>query len=207
MSAALGIVAAAASISVDSIIVRPKRAIGPFVAQVTLEEIHEDEMDITEHPVEQGATISDHAFKRPARLRIKAMWSNSPSVRGFVDGVVDGLAATATGVQSLVTGNTESSIRDIYAKLLQLQEQAIPFDVFTGKRVYSNMLVRTLTQNTEPQTENALSVQFTLQQVIMVKTQTLSVAAPSVNQASPQQTQPVTNQGTKTLIPTARYDE
>ena len=55
----------------------PQRIIGSIVAQVTIEEEHHDKLIITNHPVEQGAMISDHAYKMPAMLTIRAGWSNS----------------------------------------------------------------------------------------------------------------------------------
>jgi hypothetical protein len=35
-------------------IFKPQRKLGPIKAQVTIEEYHQDELVITEHPVEQG---------------------------------------------------------------------------------------------------------------------------------------------------------
>ena len=55
----------------------PTRQIGGIMMDITIEEEGTDELTITEHPVEQGAAISDHAYKEPARLRIRAMCSNS----------------------------------------------------------------------------------------------------------------------------------
>ena len=51
MSGALGYVVAGAQIGLDSILIRPRRGIGPLVAQVTLDEVHHDDLEITEHPV------------------------------------------------------------------------------------------------------------------------------------------------------------
>jgi len=46
------------------------RSIGSFIADVTVEEHAEDEVEITQIPVESGAAVTDHAYKRPARLTI-----------------------------------------------------------------------------------------------------------------------------------------
>lgn len=56
-----------------------KRAIGPLVAMMTASEKHEDELQIADHPVELGVTVSDHAFRRPAVVTIRCSWSNSPN--------------------------------------------------------------------------------------------------------------------------------
>lgn len=203
----VGFVNAAALIALDSILVKPKRSFGPIKAQVTIEETHDDEMEITEHPVEQGAAIADHAYKRPARLRVHCAWSNSPSVAGLIDGAVGAVKSTVSGVQSLITGNSESQVRDYYAKLLKLQAERIPFDVYTGKRVYKNMLVKSLNTTTSKETENSLVVIATFQQVILVQTQTVTVGASPGNQADPSATQPPSNAGSKTLVPSAKFND
>ncbi len=205
MSNVLGYVVAGAQIGLDSILIKPKRSIGSIVAQVTIEETHHDDLEITDHPVEQGAIISDHAYKRPAEVTIRCAWSSSPSAGSLVDGIAGAAKSTVSGVQSLVTGNSASSVRDVYAKLLKLQTDRIPFDVFTGKRAYNNMLVKSLTVVTDKEHEQSLLVVATLRQVIIVQTQTLSVAAPAANQADPAATQPQVNSGAKSLIPTSRY--
>ena len=201
----LGVIVAAAQIGLDSILVKPYRAIGSFVAQVVLEEIHQDTLEITDHPVDQGAVISDHAFKRPSELVVKCAWSNSPTVAGLIDGVVGGLKTTISGAQSLLSGNSENQVRDIYDKLLKLQESRVPFDVFTGKRIYTNMLVQSLSVTTDKQSENSLMVTATLRQVLIVATQTLTVAAPASRQTNPSATAPPINSGAKALTPAPRY--
>ena len=39
----------------------PRRSIGPFNATLTIEEVASDDLEITQHPVQQGAAITDHA--------------------------------------------------------------------------------------------------------------------------------------------------
>lgn len=99
---------------------RPARSIGPIVAQVTISERHEDTLEITEHPVEQGAAIADHAFKRPATVVITAAWSNSPgggqeSGRALLNSVVQGqagnlLAAAVKPISGSAAGNVAAQI-------------------------------------------------------------------------------------------------
>jgi hypothetical protein len=43
------------------------RKIGVIIPDVVVSEKHSDTLEITEHPVETGAAISDHAYKRPAK--------------------------------------------------------------------------------------------------------------------------------------------
>jgi hypothetical protein len=44
------------------------RNIGMIVPSVVVSEKHTDKLEITEHPVETGAAISDHAYKSPSEV-------------------------------------------------------------------------------------------------------------------------------------------
>jgi hypothetical protein len=178
---------------IDLVTFRPKRAIGSFSTYVTLEEQHSDELTITQHPVEQGAAITDHAFKNPAQLTIRAGWTNS-SVAALGSSV---LSALGGDVGALLR---PSYVREIYDQLLQLQASREPFDIYTGKRRYQNMLMRSLATTTDASTENVLIVTASFQQIIIVETQATTVPA-SENQAQPQKTAPVQSAGTKQLAP------
>jgi hypothetical protein len=135
------------------------RSIGGIVAQVTIEENASDDLTITEHPVEQGAPIADHAFKRPSSVTIRAGWS----VAGAYD------LSAETGV---------------YGLLLSWQAALLPFDVVTGKRKYTNMLMERLTVVTDQKSEYALMADITCRQVIIVGTQTTTVQTSSESPAN-----------------------
>ena len=164
----------------EYVTVRSKRQFGGFTAMVTVEEGHTDTLTITEHPVEQGAAITDHAFKNPADLMLNVGWSDS--------------------------GESEIAVTEVYAQLLELQASREPFDVTTGKRNYQNMLIQSLVTYTDEKTENALMVQVGLKQIIIVETQTVTVPPREV-QAQPQSTAETTNAGTKQLAPAKNVND
>lgn len=149
----------------------PQRAIGPFTATVTLEEIASDDLEITQHPVQQGAAITDHAYKLPATVSIVVMF-----------------------------GDDDAPLAETYAKLLELQAQRIPFDVVTGKRIYHNMLIRGLSQTTDAATENVLSIRLYLQEVILTELSIVTVP-PRQNQANPGTTGATEQAGKKSAQP------
>lgn len=186
---------AASVFGAATIVVKPKRSIGGFAAQVTLEESHDDELVITDHPLEKGTQISDHAYKRPRSVTIRCGWSDSPSSGGGVAGLID-------SVQSLVTGSNINQVRDTYAKLLALQESFVPFDVITGKRTYTNMLFQSLRVTTDVRSENSLQVTAVLREVIIVSTKPLASNAPAANQLDPGKTNPLSLNGLKSLVAT-----
>lgn len=158
--------------------ITPKRQIGAFTADATFEEQHSDELAITEHPVEQGAAITDHAYKRPSALTLRLGWSNA----------------------SQQAGGDDAYVRTIYAKLLALQASRVPIDVVTGKRSYSNMLIAAIALTTDETSEFALFVTVTLREIIIVQTQTTSVPPAAVH-ADPAKTAPIESLGTKQPAP------
>ncbi|MEB3790437.1 phage baseplate protein [Acinetobacter sp. IK40] len=156
------------------------RTIMGLFADVTVEEKHKDELKITEHPTEVGAAISDHAYKEPPEVTMKVGWSESTgTLNGFLG-------------ETILGGNTSLTI--VYQTLLQLQDQALPLIISTGKRLYTNMLIKSLACTTDLQTENVLMIDITFKKVIMVSTQTTFIAIE--NQASPEATAGVTDGGT-----------
>jgi hypothetical protein len=46
------------------------------------------------------------------------------------------------------------SPKETYQELLDLQNSRVPFDVVTGKRIYTNMLIRALEVTTDRTSEN-----------------------------------------------------
>lgn len=159
----------------------PKRSItssvGSFQAYVTLDERHHDELVITDHPVEQGASISDHAYKKPAEVTLTLAWSNS-------------------SLSSITSFQFGSYNQFVYKNLLALQASRTPFALSTGKRRYQNMLIQSLDTTTDAKTENSLIVTLHCREVIIVQTTTTQLQ-PADNMSSPQKTAALTNAGTK----------
>lgn len=161
---------------IDNVLIRKGRSIAGIIPQVVIQEHHRDELEITKHPVEQGAAITDHAFNQPSTCTMRCGWSNSGS-----------LFLLGTGV---------SDPDSTYGMLLNLQASRQPFDVLTGKRTYSNMLIKALDVVTDASTENSLIVEIQLQQILVAQTLTTTLA-PASDMASPEQTAPSVNAGTK----------
>lgn len=167
---------------------RALRSIGSIVANITEEEKHVDELHITEHPVEQGANITDHAFMTPPEVTIRCAWSNSGG-----GGIADG-SAVNNGL-----GRGTSLVQDVYQSLLDLQRSAKPITIYTGKRKYDNMLIKTITVETDRRTENALSALLTCRQIIIVQTTTVELPANAAAHLNPADTAAPADLGTKQL--------
>lgn len=154
--------------------IRPERKFEQVSGFVTINENTTDTLEITKQPVQRGATISDHAFKKP----------------------------TAFSAQYLFKDNLAASLSDIYQYLLDLQSSRIPFDIITPKRVYKNMLLQTLGQTTDKRTEDCLAINASFEQVIIVNVSTTQV--PRTQQKTPAKTGATEAAGKKSAILTLK---
>lgn len=163
------------------------RKIGMIVPSVVISEKHSDRLEITEHPVEVGAAVSDHAYKLPSEVIMQVGFAGGGALLDFASNL------TASGLFGM-------SPRETYNQLLKLQSDRVPFDVVTGKRLYKNMLLQNLEVATDRLTENVLSATLTLREVIITSTQAVQVADKS-NMSTGTATSAVINTGTKSPQP------
>lgn len=131
----------------QDIFLKPSRKLGTIAIQVVVNETTTDTLTITRQPVQQGASITDHAYMEPTAFSHTIYFSSGATTLGITAG---------------------KSLDQIYKELLELQSSAIPFDIVTPKRIYHDMLMASLTQTTDKLTENCLAIHATYQQVILV---------------------------------------
>jgi hypothetical protein len=86
------------------------------------------------------------------------------------------------------------TIKDIYNKLLEIQEKRLPVKLTTAKRVYPRMLILKLQTVTDSNTENALLLEVTFRELLVAQAKTVSLA--SIKQKNPRKTSGKTNRGT-----------
>lgn len=183
--------------ALQDILLAPQRAFGIIIPNVVVSESHMDNLAITEHPVEIGAPVSDHAFLRPAELKIKAGWSpSSPAIQGVLGAVVPVSQGLVAGFNQLFNGGGDY-LQDVYRQVLALQATRDPFDIITGKRRYADMLIQSIATETTRETEYSLVLSIAFKQVIRVRTQTTSTA-PQSAQAQPARTSPTQERGVQT---------
>lgn len=167
----------------NNLLIERPRMIADIIPNVTIEEHHHDRVVITTHPVEQGAPISDHAFKEPVHVTMRLGWSNS-SLQDNINPA------------GLLGFGTEDYVNGVYQFLLELQGSFEPFNVMTGKRLYTNMLMETLEVTTDAKSEFALQAVCHFQEVIIVSTAATKLPDKEV-QAAPQKTAEPETQGVK----------
>jgi hypothetical protein len=154
-----------------------QRNIGGFVADVTVREHHIDELAMTDHPVEQGANVSDHSYKRPATVTIEAAWSNS----------------------SFQSGGDPNYTNAIYDQFLSMQADRTTFNIVTGKRQYQNMLAARVSVVTDEKTEQALFMTVECKEILIAQTQIVTVN--SSNMQNQQQAPPTQDGASSTGAP------
>jgi hypothetical protein len=159
--------------------VKPLRKIGEITVNVILNESTNDTLTITKQPVQQGASITDHAYKEPTVLSMSAYFQDNSFSVGAIFGGAGGLAK-------------------IYQDLLDLQESRVPFDVITPKRIYRQMLMATLGCTTDKNTENILAITMSFQEIIIVSVSTTTV--PRIKQKRPGTTGATENAGKKSAL-------
>lgn len=133
----------------------------PIIAQVTVSEDADDDLIITEFPVEQGAVINDHAFKRPAELRCQLGWS-----------------AAYVADYGLI------SLQAVYERILELQAARVPFTVYTARRTYQNMLIASLRTHTDARMAFTFMADIAFKEVVLVNTSVIVIPGAIYNQSS-----------------------
>lgn len=161
-----------------------RRKIGSIALDVTIEERHTDTLQITQFPVLSGSVITDHSYKLPQTLSIKAGQGTGSDPKAEDTNITNVVFAKTPdspypwqsanheelGVVQVDGGDRNRPTRT-YKQLLSLQASREPFTVITGKRIYKNMLIRNLSVVTDQDTENVLVVSADLQEIIIVNSQ------------------------------------
>lgn len=156
--------------------INPRRAIGEFTGFITFDETGTDKVTLTKHPVQQGATISDHAYKEPTLLTMTIQYR---------------------------AGFFSDSLSDKYEEFLELQNTREPLTVYTGKRTYINMVLISVGNTTNKETENVLRLNLSFEEVILVEVTPTTVPARS-RQRSPGVTGATEKAGKKSALVTLK---
>jgi len=130
---------------------------------------HERRLTITEHPVEEGASITDHAFMEPKGLSVEVGMSDVCT--SFIDGQF-----------------TERFSRSVsaFSVLERLQADRIPLSIHTKLATYHNMLIENITSPDDYTTVHGLKATVFFREIIVVSTDTVTL--PNRTSTMPQKT-------------------
>lgn len=113
-------------------------------------ENHVGSVRVTEHPVQGGSNISDHAYNLPDKLTIEVLVSDS------VQPIVSGQFAS---------GKTKSI--SAYEVLRKLKEKRVLVSVRTRLHYYTNMIIEGMNVSDDYKSANSLKGTVSLRQVMM----------------------------------------
>ena len=146
-----------------ALIREPLTQIAHFIPDVSIREMGRNDYAITDHPVETGAVVSDHAIQLPPAVEIVCVWSGSPHGEDYPN-------------RTLIN-------------LLLFQKKRQPIDVFTVRRHYANMLIQSVSHTTDKNTPDVLRATIRCRRIMIVSTKTTKTSeASQQSQQSPQKT-------------------
>lgn len=128
-----------------------KRQIGGIFPDVVTEELHRDTLTTTKHPIEIGSPVTDHSYFQNPTVEVRGGFSNSS-------------AGSVGWVQAA------------YNMLIALQQTRQTFDISTGKRYYTDMLMTNLMVLTTDDSENSLMFTCSFEHEFFVQTQSTGSA-------------------------------
>ncbi len=150
---------------------------------------HQSTATITEHPIEEGANISDHIRKDLDRVSLRVVVSNTPIVApvDHADGVTGRQGSVQlTGpngeelarAQVLVFDGPLSRVRSVYEEILGLMEAGTTVGLITSLREYEDMGIERLSPIREAKTGDALVATLDLKQVRRVSSEIVAAPEP-----------------------------
>ena len=129
-----------------------------YVFDAILRQEHTHMMRITEHPVQTGANISDHAYQLPATLMLEIGMSDAMDT--FFPGQFEGPYSKSVNA---------------YQTLLDLQAKRLPIEISTRLNTYKNMVVEEIRAQDDFKTMYGLRAVVTFKQIITATVASVAV--------------------------------
>ncbi len=169
-------------------LISPKGSIGGITIDVTVRESYTDGLEVTRHPVESGAAITDHSYRVPSRIELDCGWSNA-GASAALNNLQSYLTGTGGSAAALANGQMNGSdyASRVYSQLLALQQSRQIFSVTTTFRTYNNMLIESIDVERDQKSANILRCVATCTEILTVSAISTTLP-PQANQANPAST-------------------
>jgi len=138
----------------------PYTNIGGWVFDAFLKIDHNSRLEITQHPVQTGASIADHAFLQPRTLQFEI-----------------GMSDVAKDVINGQFGSSEGRGLKAYELLKNLQFARTPVQVTTRLDVFEKMLVADVHVPDDYKTLYGLRATVTMQEILVADVYTYKISA------------------------------
>lgn len=135
-------------------------SIGGYFFDGIIRADHTKRVKLTDHPVQTGATITDHAIIEPKELSIEVAMSDvmSDKVQG-----------------QFGSGNGRS--QKAFDVLTEMQEKRRPLQVVTRLATYENMMITSIEVPDDFKTTSALRAMVTFKEVLMASVSEIKISA------------------------------
>ena len=121
---------------------------------------HSRELEITENPVETGASVVDHSYVKPAELTMQVLMSDVH--RSIYPGQFDGAKSRSLAAWDI---------------LKKIQSSRIPCSVFTPLGLYNNMLISSIEATEDASTVYALNATVMLREIPIARVKTVKISS------------------------------
>ena len=148
----------------------PPLRFGVLEFDASISETHSDELEVSDHPVEEGSDITDHVRLLPNMFEMTGIVTNTPLV------YLASLTAKSPIQGSLLPASNR--VDEAYAFLRQLQIDGVLCDVATSLRDYSDMVIVSLVVRREVSTGQALDVTIGFREVRKAKALSIDLPIP-----------------------------
>jgi hypothetical protein len=147
-----------------------KARVGVIAFDATPNELHSNEAETTDHPVEEGSDISDHVRKRPRKIELNGLVTNTPIV------FLASLRAESPKTDDLLP--TDDRVETAYAELKRVQDAGETVDVFTTLEEYEGMMIESIPVTRDARRGNMLDCGVVLKELQTAKALSIEVPAP-----------------------------
>lgn len=136
-----------------------KTNIGGWFFDAFLRSTHTSRLEITQHPVQVGAALTDHAFLQPKELSMEI-----------------GMSDTAKSlVSGQFTGGWSRSVQ-AFKVLQELQALRVPLQVHSRLGLYQNMLIEEITAPDDYTTLYGLRCTVLLREILVAQVRTVKIS-------------------------------
>ena len=159
--------------SVESLFIKPNRSIDIYKLDNTHVESHSSELEISTHPVEIGAEITDHAVLKPEMLTVTGEVTDTPlDVSQNQDGQI-----VFSDNDLFGSSTTDSKTRSQVAHELfkELQRDRVLVSIQTGLELYPECLIKNISISQDSDTSRTAIFTFKFQRVLLVESETLNI--------------------------------
>lgn len=138
-----------------------------------ISEDHELNFRISEHPLQDGATVSDHVHREPYKVSIEGMFTNHPLKKSWEVNEVKFKDEYATSEVRSTLSNTALAN---FEKVKELAKKREPVRLVCSLEVYPKMIVTSIKAQRDSKSGSSIRFTMTLQEIKTVSLKTVTMS-------------------------------